>query len=172
VLCADACTEAGLEVITLPKETVERLSRFLPSWWSHGNPVDLVAGLQEKDLRKSLEILLDCQEIDGVIMLGIMAALPVEYLSKPASPHHQKHISTNASGMTDQICSEFKKLAYKYRKPVIISSEVPAVVRKAENEKGWIFPKRSYTIYPAPEDAAIVMSALATYAEYVRFGVK
>lgn len=72
VLAADACEDAGLELAELPDETVAELDTFLPPWWSRGNPLDLVAGLRNRDdPARVAEIVLQCSNVDALVFYGL-----------------------------------------------------------------------------------------------------
>lgn len=169
VLAADACVKAGLEVPTLPNGTVAELNRFLPPWWSRSNPVDLVGGLNARDMGKSLEILLRCPKLDGVILLGVMAALPVVPIEPSASHHVMEQRTKKMLLMISDAYDKFMGLANIYQKPVIISSKFPFIFGDLEGQMSYMLGERGYVCYPEPGDAAIVMAGLATYAEYLRF---
>ena len=168
VLAADACARAGLEVATLPKETIAELDGFLPPWWSRSNPVDLVAGLREGALIKSLESLLRCPKLDGVILLGIMAALPVELLPRSASQDVIKRRAEAMLRIIIDVYDQFMGLADMYQKPVVIGSEFPFAIGDLENQMATMLGEKGYICYPRPDDAAVVMASLASYAEYLR----
>jgi acyl-CoA synthetase (NDP forming) len=169
VLAADACAEAGLEVLTLPEKTIAELDAFMPAWWSRGNPVDLVAGLRPDHLWKALECVLRCSEIHGVILLGIMAALPLRPLPTSTNPQEiEKAIQEILRGMRDA----FQKLlgmADRYQKPVIVASEFPNTAVDIESQMAGMLGTIGGVCYLRPEDTARVMASLADYAEYLRF---
>ncbi len=71
VMGADACSAAGLDVIPLPKALKDELDGFMPGWWSHGNPVDLVAGNDRTLMSRCVESILKSSEVDAVMVLGV-----------------------------------------------------------------------------------------------------
>jgi len=168
VLAADACGEAGLEVPALPEETIEELDTFLPAWWSRSNPVDLVAGLKPDHLGRSLECLLRCSTLDGILLLGIMPALPLEPLAPSAAPEVVEERLQAMLEAIHAVFHEFMGLADQYQKPVIIASELPFSVENLEDRMALMLGQMGCVCYPSPEDAAIVMASLAGYAEYLR----
>ena len=70
VITADACAEAGLQVAPLSESTIAAISKILPPYWSHGNPVDMVAVLDNQAYIDCLDILVRDPGIDAVIALG------------------------------------------------------------------------------------------------------
>jgi acyl-CoA synthetase (NDP forming) len=155
-------------VATLPKETIAELDGFLPPWWNRSNPVDLVAGLREGALIKSLETLLRCPKLDGVILLGIMAALPVELLPRSASQDFIKRRTEAMLQMIIDVYDQFMGLADRYQKPVVVGTEFPFAIGDLENRMASMLGEKGYICYHSPDDAALVMASLASYAEYLR----
>ena len=168
VLAADACAKAGLDVPALPSKTIQDLDEFLPEWWSRSNPVDLVAGLKPDHLEKSLECLLRCPALDGILLLGIMPALPLDPLPSSAGPEAVEERCRILLETIGEVFDKFMGLAHHYQKPVIIASELPFSVESLEHRMTLMLGQRGYVCYPGPEDAAIVMASLAVYAEYLR----
>ena len=168
VLAADACAQAGLEVSALSKETIEELDTFLPAWWSRSNPVDLVAGLKPDHLEKSLDCLLRCPTLDGILLLGIMPALPLDPLPSSAGPEAIEERGHMLLETVGEVFDKFMGLAHHYQKPVIIASELPFSVENMETRMALMLGQKGYICYPSPEDATIVMASLAGYGEYLR----
>jgi acetate---CoA ligase (ADP-forming) len=71
ILCADACEAAGLEVPTLPHETLRGLSEFLPREASTGNPVDMIASASADDYRRAIDIVAASGAVDSVIVIFV-----------------------------------------------------------------------------------------------------
>lgn len=168
VLAADACTKAGLEVITLPEETLSELDSFLPHWWSRSNPVDLVASLHPDHMRKALEALLRCPELDAVMLLGLIVALPLKVLSPSADQDSVRRWTEDMISMINEAYDQFLLLADRYQKPVIIASEFPVSQIGFEELVAPSLGKKDYVCYSEPEDAAIVMAGLIRYSRYLR----
>lgn len=71
ILCADACSAAGLELPALAEETRRRLAAILPPAASTANPVDMLGSATPADYAAALEIVLEAEEIDAVIVLFV-----------------------------------------------------------------------------------------------------
>ena len=71
VLTADLCNEYGLEVPVLSPALIERISRYLPPFWSHGNPLDLVAENDPALPPRVLNELAQWDGCDAIIHLGM-----------------------------------------------------------------------------------------------------
>ncbi len=69
VLAADACVANGLEVPELSAEVQSRLRSIAPVAGATANPVDMGAGASPPAYRASMEVLLDCGEVDAVVVI-------------------------------------------------------------------------------------------------------
>lgn len=164
VLGADACANAGLNVTQLPLETIKELNALLPPWWSHGNPVDLVAGVFQEDVMKSIEVLLRCTAVDSLMFLNLIVALPKKIVfaaDKNSLPAEDVKTLDDALG---EVLARLAALVEKHHKPIIAAWEfgfelLDARLRELSYQKGM-------PCYPMPEHAAAVISSLAQYAEY------
>jgi acyl-CoA synthetase (NDP forming) len=70
VVCADACVDSGLDIVDLPEDVIREFDNYLPSYWSRNNPIDLVASSIIQEDPRYLEVLIKCEEIDGIIAMG------------------------------------------------------------------------------------------------------
>ncbi len=71
VITADLCAKFGLDVPALPDSITGKIDRILPSYWSRSNPIDIVGEYDTAIPLKVLEELLQWEECDAVINLGI-----------------------------------------------------------------------------------------------------
>jgi acetyltransferase len=69
VLAADRAGDLGVEVAALSEETVARLDRLLPPYWSHGNPVDILGDAGPEAYREAVAACLADRGIDGALVL-------------------------------------------------------------------------------------------------------
>jgi acyl-CoA synthetase (NDP forming) len=74
VLAADACTEAGLAVVTLSAASQERLRRILPAGSTVSGPVDTTAAVAATAFRDCLAELASNGEADAMIALVVPTA--------------------------------------------------------------------------------------------------
>jgi len=72
VVAADACDREGIELATLPESLIEEMDSYLPTYWSRGNPVDLVGNLRRENHFKAIDALARCDEVDLVVIMGIV----------------------------------------------------------------------------------------------------
>ena len=169
VLAADACSKLGLDVVKLNEEVLKELDSFLPGWWSRNNPVDLVAGSGMADeMLRVIEVLAKYDQTDGVICLG----LPFPSPERPPSPLTDEEGQNRGRLIIDHYKNVFMKirgLSEKYSKPVIVSAEL-FVPRHYVQEQDIMSEIAGVggVCYSSPDEAAVVMHALATYGEFLR----
>ena len=73
MIAADACSDYGLEVAPLSKDTLDKVQELLPEYFVPGNPIDLVAGLDLSVIKPVLETVMRSGEVDSVIFIFIEA---------------------------------------------------------------------------------------------------
>jgi acetyltransferase len=69
VLATDATVINGAQVAELDPTTVEKLDAFLPSAWSHANPVDILGDASAETYAKTVEILARDPLNDGLLVI-------------------------------------------------------------------------------------------------------
>lgn len=69
LVCADACTDSGLEIPTLSQATRERLLERLDPGVILDNPVDVYASAGPQELRHAVAVLADAEEVDALIVI-------------------------------------------------------------------------------------------------------
>ncbi len=72
VAAADSFDREGLELAVLPQEVIDELDKFLPSFWSHRNPVDIVGNVQRSNHYRVIDALATCDEVDMLITMGTL----------------------------------------------------------------------------------------------------
>lgn len=75
VLAADACDEAGLTVPVLSEATTTDLLADLPRGAGAANPVDTTAAVGEEQLRRCVDRLSRCAEVDAVLLVLVPTAV-------------------------------------------------------------------------------------------------
>ena len=167
VITADACNEFGLEVPPLDEPIIRSLDRLLPSYWSRGNPVDMVATIDTESYMRCLELLISWEKVDGVISLsgnaGPLARI-IPDVKKNAEailpPEKLENFAKQVSAARALIYQRTCELVQKYQKPVL------AVGSNAEKEAAksdfWLAQFRS------PERAARAAGVLYQYHHYRR----
>ncbi|MFB0560369.1 MAG: acetate--CoA ligase family protein [Candidatus Lokiarchaeia archaeon] len=120
VIASDCCELAGLEVPALPRETIQEIDQLLPSYWSRGNPVDLVGYLNREVQPKCLEEVLKAENIDATIASGFL-------LGKSMGSTIYKLLGKEEEGTDDawaevtnrRMVEMIRTLVDKYHKPIV-----------------------------------------------------
>src|SRR6204780_116535 len=99
VLATDSLVANGGELAVLSPESLNQLNVFLPSHWSHNNPIDVLGDADPQCYARALEIVSRDPNSDGLL------------------------VNLAPQGMTDplQIAERLKPYAKQYGKPVIAS---------------------------------------------------
>jgi acetyltransferase len=69
VLATDALIRGGGHLSDISPETMEKLNGFLPSAWSHGNPIDILGDASPERFAKALEVAAADPGSDGVLVV-------------------------------------------------------------------------------------------------------
>jgi len=75
VMATDALIAGGGRLAPLAKQTVDQLDAFLPSTWSHSNPVDIIGDAPVDRYVRTLKLLLDDPQTDAVLMIHAPTAI-------------------------------------------------------------------------------------------------
>jgi acetyltransferase len=67
VMASDFITDWGVEMAKLSPESVQILDQVLPSYWSHGNPVDVLGDADVKRYELALQVCINDPNVDGVL---------------------------------------------------------------------------------------------------------
>ena len=71
VMATDALIDLGGELAKLSDESMKQLNAFLPSYWSKGNPIDVLGGATVDRYTKPLTICLSDPMVDGVLVIYV-----------------------------------------------------------------------------------------------------
>lgn len=163
VVATDACRKLGLEIPPLSEETTRTLSKYLPSRWSHANPVDMAGDTMGS--YPCLGTLLKAENIDAVLGVGCVG-LPSRGLGPAgdvASDRAREYNRQMVEGELNLVDGLVERVG-RYHKPLILTSssnrEISAAIARLEDNG--IFG------YPTPETGARVLSHLVRYSEYIR----
>ncbi len=175
VLTADDCVKAGLDVVTLPDETLQALDERLPEWWNRQNPVDLVAGMSRGAFFKAAEILCKCEIIDGLIVLGfgfnnaiaqVMQSIP-DGEGLNFTEYVEAALYSDTRGMNFLL-----DLIDTHQKTLLLASEFIVGADRDKNEAVLALREKNVVIYPSCRRAARVLALLARYSQYLALGRK
>jgi len=170
VITADAAARAGLDLVKLSDETIEKLRKFLPPWWSPNNPVDMAAGLGAyggpMDL---LPILLESGEVDGAIFLSAGWVYPMVDPLKADQDFHDSD-RPEIRALVDQDVDFCRRLADYARgsdKPLLLHSNVARLAIRRRYPGLLEIIKRGLLLYPDIESVTRGFSALAERKEFL-----
>lgn len=74
VLAADALAAGGLQLAELSPELLFAVGALLPPYWSHGNPIDLVATVTRGVPERIIELVAASDAVDAVITLALIGS--------------------------------------------------------------------------------------------------
>ena len=69
VLATDTLLTTGGELAEVSSETMDKLNEFLPSAWSHNNPIDIIGDADPERYAKSLEVAAQDPNSDGLLVI-------------------------------------------------------------------------------------------------------
>lgn len=75
VLAADKAYELGLPLAKLSKKTIDAITKVCPPTWSRSNPIDIIGDADPERYRRVLEIVAECEDIGGLIIICSRQAL-------------------------------------------------------------------------------------------------
>ncbi len=153
IMATDAAVNLGLEIATLTPASRQKLASFLPPEASTANPVDMIASAGAEAYGRSVEVVLEDDEVDLVMVINVtpLATNPKDVIEAVAAACARYH---DASG-----------------KPVVgkpvVGKPVLAVVMATEEFYEEIEGRHDLPpIYHFPEDAAGALAHLARYAAW------
>jgi acetyltransferase len=69
VMATDALMVDGGQLAQLSPASIDALNKFLPTYWSHGNPIDLLGDATPERYRQSVEICAKDPNVQGILIL-------------------------------------------------------------------------------------------------------
>ncbi len=144
ILCTDACEANGLSVPELSKRVQASLRKFLPPAASVSNPVDMIASAPPDHYRKTIECVLNADEVDALIVIYI--------------PVMNVHLGPVRTAIAEGIAAARKRNGLN--KPILacLMSDKEGSTLTVEKEK--------IPAYRFPEAPAMVLGKAAGYAEW------
>ena len=169
VITVDGCEENRLDVPPLPQNVIAKLDKILPKYWSHGNPVDLVATIANDPYLECLEILAAWDGIDAILALGAKRGLDsYPYSKKVNKPKPLMDAITLATEMfrqyaqqPDPVLMHVGQLVKRYRKPIIAVSLASQLSHRSFLEAFQVVS------YPTPERAVRVLGHMVDYTRFL-----
>jgi acetyltransferase len=128
VLATDTLLTTGGELAEVSKETMDKLSEFLPAAWSHNNPIDIIGDASPDRYAKSLEVAAQDPKSDGLLVI-----LTPQAMTDPTAT-----------------AEALKTYAKSYDKPILASWSGGKEVAAGES----ILNKAGIPTFEYPDDAA------------------
>jgi len=142
VMTTDVLIDRDGNLATLSEQTIETLGGFLPSFWSRGNPVDVLGDAPPERFARSLEVVLKDKNVDAVLVI-----LTPQAMTDPSA--------------TARTVAE---VAAKARKPVLAAWMGGRVVSEGIQLLG----DAGIPSYTTPEKAVNAFMHLVSYARNLR----
>ncbi|MBU8848253.1 MAG: acetate--CoA ligase family protein [Desulfobacterales bacterium] len=172
VITTDLCTEHGLEVPKLSRDIIERLNKILPTFWSHGNPVDIVGEGDPHIPKTCLEELLKWDGCDAVIHLGIHGKRVLVNNMIESVIRTDPDIDRETAQIFKESILQFEeaytryvvKLTQKYEKPVLgVSLLTDEISRTLYRLDGYEYKS---VFFPSPERAVKALWGMCQYNDW------
>ena len=138
ILSTDRAIDLRVNVPNLEPETIAKIDKILPSYWSHGNPVDILGDAPPEKYGTAVAACLQDKNVDGVLAL-----LTPQAMSKPDEA-------------AQEVVDAWKK---KKDKPVLSCWMGDAKVHKARE----IFSANRLPTFLTPERAIEAFAYLSRY---------
>ncbi len=139
VMATDSLIANRGKCVDLSKETIQKLNEILPSFWSHGNPVDIIGDALPQRYFEATKIVLDDPKVDAILVI-----LTPQAMTKPS-----------------ETAREIVKLSENTIKPIMAAW----LGGKRVHEAVSIFNDSGIAVYQTPEQA---IRAFMTLVEYSR----
>jgi acetate---CoA ligase (ADP-forming) len=168
IMCADGCQAAGLDVVELPAELRERLTRLVPEHSAVGNPIDMTAAATAGDYQGTIDALIAADACDAIITLFVPAlgtsAVDIAEVIDVAAAKADIPIASVVMGARMDTVQEPRQFAgaVRFRLP---EEAVHALAQAVEHSR-WLARPGGSVVEPSgcrPEDAdQIISSGIAT----------
>jgi acyl-CoA synthetase (NDP forming) len=174
VVASDLCIENGLVVQPLSDQIINKINNWLPPFWSHANPVDLVAEMSTEIHLAIAEELLKWDECDAIIHMGIigrriMVKSVLESTIAVDKNYTQNLVDDNLKLLKtfeDDLVNKTVGLMEKYNKPVVgvylIADETSRTVNEIDG------CKYKGVIFPTPERAVKALAKMYNYSQWLK----
>jgi acetyltransferase len=171
VLAADACAEAGLELVELPDAVRARIDELVPARWSRGNPIDLAGGETRDTIPEVLDLVCAHPDVDAVIQLGIgiQAASAQVLKTGPFYPGHGLERMVAFHERQDRrYARAAREASERHGKPVLTATELVHTDRHYGNPGPRGVREEGRFCHASAHRAVRALRALVDYAEFRR----
>ena len=174
VVASDLCIENGLVVQPLSEQIITKINDWLPPFWSHANPVDLVAEMNTGIHLAIVNELLQWDECDAIIHMGIigrkiMIKSVLESTIAVDKAYDQKYVDDSLEVLKvyeQELINKTVQIMEKYNKPIIgvylLTDETSRTVMEIDGRK------YKGVIFPTPERAVKALSKMYNYSQWLK----
>src|ERR1035437_1932921 len=174
VVASDLCMENGLVVQPLSEQIINKINDWLPPFWSHANPVDLVAEMNTGIHVAIVNELLQWDECDAIIHMGIigrkvMIKSVLESTITVNKAYDQKYVDDSLELLRvyeQELINKTVQIMEKYNKPVIgvylLTDETSRTVTEIDGRK------YKGVIFPTPERAVKALAKMYNYSQWLK----
>jgi acetyltransferase len=139
VMATDSLISMGGKLVELSEKTMQRLNEYLPPFWSHGNPIDVLGDATPERFAGATEIVLEDENVDAVLVL-----LTPQAMTSPT-----------------ETATAISQLAAKTTKSIMAGWLGGASMREGIQ----IFNQAGISSFTAPEQAIRAFMTLSNYSE-------
>lgn len=173
VITADECEERGLFLPPLPEKIRNTFDRKLPTFWSRGNPVDLVGQPDVGLFKDAIEIMVSSDAFDAIIVLGLIGSArfgirPIEAAHRLGivNAEEMQMIRNGSKLIEHEILGTILTMMDRYEKPIYPVS----LAAFPGDELVHTVPGSKYKaiVYKTPEMAVLCLSKQYQYSRYLQ----
>jgi acetyltransferase len=139
VMATDTLISLGGNLVQLSDDTISRLNALLPSFWSHGNPVDVLGDATPDRVASATEVVLQDPNVDAILVI-----LTPQAMTQPT-----------------QTATAIAKLADNSTKPILAAWLGGESMRDGSQ----IFNRAGIAAYDTPEQAIRAFMTLSGYSK-------
>jgi len=139
VMATDSLISMGGKLVELSEKTIKRLNEYLPPFWSHGNPIDVLGDATPERFAGATEIVLEDENVDAVLVL----------------------LTPQAMTAPTETASAIAKIAANTTKSIMAGWLGGASMREGIQ----IFNQAGISSFTAPEQAIRAFMTLSNYSE-------
>ncbi|HPE55465.1 MAG TPA: GNAT family N-acetyltransferase [Bacteroidales bacterium] len=139
VMATDTLISMGGHIVQLTDDTMQKLDEYLPPFWSHGNPVDVLGDATPDRFAKATELVLQDSNVDAVLVI----------------------LTPQAMTAPTETAKAIAKLADNSTKPIMAAWLGGASMRDGVQ----IFNNSGIAAYETPEQAIRAFMTLSYYSK-------
>jgi acetyltransferase len=173
VLAADACAQAGLDLVPLPEEVVRRIDAMVPARWSRNNPIDLAGGETRDTVPEVLDLICAHEDVDAVIHLGIGIQAASANVLKTGPFHGDfglDRIVDFHERQDRRYARAAREVSERHGKPVLTATELVHTDRAYGNPGPQGVKEEGRYCHASAHRAVRALCALVDYAEFLGDG--